>query len=160
MSAPGEPTLRRAVLADTAAITRCTRNAYAKFVARLGREPKPMTADHGRLIAEHQVWVSEDGGLCLGALTLIPERDHMLVYSVAIDPGHQGRGLGRQLMSLAEAEARRQGFGEVCLYTNARMAENIAFYAKLGYAEDGRQPHEDHPDSILVFMSKGLRPVG
>lgn len=159
MSAHGEPILRRAALADAAAITRCTRAAYRKYVPRLGREPKPMVADYGRMIAEHQVWIAEAGGLCLGTLTLVPDRDHMLIFSVAVDPGHQGRGLGRQFMGLAEEEARRQGFGEIRLYTNERMTENIAFYARLDYGEDGRRPHEEHRDSVLVFMSKSLRPV-
>jgi hypothetical protein len=63
-------------------------------------------------------------------------------------------------MSLAEEEARRLGLHKIRLYTNERLTENIAFYARLDNAEDGRRPHEEHRDPVLVFMSKSLRPVG
>jgi ribosomal protein S18 acetylase RimI-like enzyme len=84
----------------------------------------------------------------------------MLIESVAVDPRHQGRGLGRRLMALAEAEARRQGRLAVRLYTNAKMTENIALYARLGYRETERRPHETRPGSIMVFMEKNIADGG
>ena len=38
--------LRRATPSDAAAIRDLTREAYAKWVPLIGREPKPMTADY------------------------------------------------------------------------------------------------------------------
>ena len=38
--------LRRAVMADAPAVAALTRDAYAKWVPLIGREPKPMTADY------------------------------------------------------------------------------------------------------------------
>jgi hypothetical protein len=58
----------------------------------------------------------------------------LLVENVAVAPAAQGRGLGTQLMDVAERVARDLGLNELRLYTNARFAENIALYEKLGYA--------------------------
>jgi GNAT superfamily N-acetyltransferase len=50
-----------------------------------------------------------------------------------------GRGLGRALLAFAEDEARRRGLPEIRLHTNAAMADNLAMYPRLGYAEVGRE---------------------
>lgn len=154
--APDEARVRHAGHADAAAVTACTRTAYAKYVVRLGRQLEPMTMDYRQAIAEHQVWIMEARSGCVGVLVLMPQSDHMLIYSVVVDPAHQGRGYGRQLMALAERETRRHGLSELRLYTNALMGENIRFYKRIGYSETARHPHPKHPDSLLVFMSKDL----
>jgi ribosomal protein S18 acetylase RimI-like enzyme len=156
MTAIENITIRRAAQGDAVAATSCTEAAYVKYVERLGRAPEPTTADYGEVVAEHQVWVAESAGICLAALVLMVRADHMLIYSIAVDPEHQGRGLGRSLMALAEDEARRRNVDELRLYTNERMAENVGFYARLGYCETERRPHETHKGSTLVFMPSWL----
>lgn len=148
--------IRPAGADDAVTAAACTTAAYGKYVARLGRQPKPMTMDYRQAIAERQVWVMEARSNCVGVLVLMPQADHMLIYSVAVDPGHQGRGHGRQLMDLAESETKRQGLWQLRLYTNALMSENIRFYQRIGYRETERHPHPKHPDSLLVFMTKDL----
>lgn len=151
MSLEQRPSLRRARPGDAPAISALVGAAYAKHVSRIGRPPKPMIADYEAAVREHQVWVVEGAEGLVAVLELVPGRDHLLVENVAVDPAHQGRGLGRTLMALAEAEARRQGLDEVQLYTNEHFVESIALYARIGYRETGR--HE-HKGSALVFMSK------
>jgi len=153
---PEETRIRPAGPDDASAAAACTTAAYTRYVARLGRPPKPMTMDYRQVVAAYQVWVMESRTGCIGVLVLMPQADHMLIYSVAVDPGHQGRGYGRQLMDLAEYESRRQGLTELRLYTNALMRENIRFYLGIGYRETARRPHPEHPDSLLVLMSKDL----
>lgn len=148
--------IRAATAADAAAVADCTRVAYDKYVARLGYEPKPMTADHGRIIAEHRVWVAECNGSCCGLLVLEVHDDYAMIYNVAVHPNRQGRGVGRRLMALAEKQSRRCGCRELRLYTNAKMTENIAFYTGLGFHETERKPHPVHPESTVVFMAKDV----
>ncbi len=149
--------IRAARLSDADAIAGCVRLAYGKYIARIGREPKPMSADYAQAVAAHQVWVVDgvvDGGAGLAAvLELIPQDAHLLIENIAVDPARQGGGLGRRLMAFAEAEARRQGFRELRLYTNERFVENIAFYGRLGYLVTKREPYKE---SAIVFMSKSL----
>lgn len=157
-AAVDDPVLRPATAADIGAAARCSRAAYRKYLARLGYEPKPMAADYRALAVDYALWVLSDNSACRGVLVLKDEADHLLIYSVAIDPAWQGRGLGRRLMAFAEDEARRRGLPELRLYTNAAMHENVAFYAALGYRETARRPHPRISGSTLVFMSKALPP--
>ncbi len=153
MMAIAPPGLRRARTEDAPAVTALVRRAYDKYVARIGREPKPMTADYRAAIAAHQLWVHEEAGTLIAVLELIPAADHMLIENVAVELSEQGRGIGRRLMAFAEVEARRQGLPEMRLYTNERFTENLALYARLGYRETHREPLMG---SQIVFMQKGL----
>jgi GNAT superfamily N-acetyltransferase len=107
-------------------------------VERIGREPAPMTADYPALIAAGEVWVIRADDGIAGVLVMRTQGSGLLVENVAVAPGRQGQGLGRALMAFAEEHARTEGLGEVLLYTNERMTENLRFYPALGYTESGR----------------------
>ena len=139
---------------DIDLVARISRAAYAVYIDRLGREPKPMVEDYAVPIERGDVSVLEIDGAAAGVLVVRDAPDHLLIYSIALDPSHQGRGLGQRLMRYAEDTARRRAHPEVRLYTNEIMTENIAFYSRLGYVESARRPHELYPASVLVFMAK------
>ena len=150
---PAIPGLRRAEPKDVPRIRALVRAAYGKFVPRIGREPKPMAADYASAVVHHQVWLVEAGGEVSAVLELVPFDDHLLVENIAIMPAAQGASLGSMLMAFAEAEARRQGFSEIRLYTNERFAENLPFYQHLGYRETHREPLKG---THLVHMAKRI----
>jgi ribosomal protein S18 acetylase RimI-like enzyme len=144
---------RRALAGDAAAIAAVTRRAYGKWVELIGAEPQPMGADYAAIVAADQVWVDGVAGIAaLLVLRIMP--DHFLIWSVAVDPSLQGSGLGKTLLGLAEAEALRQGYDEIRLYTNIRFAANRALYAKLSYVETHL---EDLNGRTAVHMKKSLR---
>ncbi len=60
-----------------------------------------------------------------------------LVENVAVDPAHQGRGIGRTMMEHARAESRAAGCYKMVLSSNQRRAEAHAFYERLGFARHG-----------------------
>ena len=146
--------VRVARLEDAAVIGDLVRGSYAKYVERLGREPAPMLEDYAALIEAGEVWVLVEGEEVLGVLVMRAAEDHLFVDNVAVAPGHQGRGLGRELVAFAEERARREGLGEIRLYTNEKMWENLAVYEKLGFEETGRGL--DGGDR-RVFLRKRLR---
>jgi GNAT superfamily N-acetyltransferase len=146
-------TLRLAGVADVAVVADCVLRAYARYDKRLPIPPRPVLADYTTVVREHPTWLLEQDGRCVGVLVLAPEADHLLLENVAVDPSYQGRGFGGRLLDFAEAEARRQGFTEIRLYTNALMTENRAIYARRGYVEYA-QTHVDGRD--VVFMRKQL----
>ena len=148
-----EVRIRPTAAEDADAVATCVEAAYAVFLERLGRKPAPMLADYGDLIGRGRVWVAAEGGEVRGVLVLLPEPDHMLVWSVAVDPAFQGRGLGRRLMAFAEAHAAGLGLRDVRLFTNELMAENVAFYGRLGYEETERRTEGTYR---RVFMRKSL----
>lgn len=147
-------TLRKASPGDAKAIAALTDSAYSKYIPRLGRKPQPMTADYNKMAAEHPIWLLYYEQELAGLLVLTLEPEALLIYSIAISPEYQKRGLGRYLMNFAEDQARQAGYACIRLYTNEHMTENIALYLKLGYTETKR---EAYLGSNLVHMDKHLR---
>jgi ribosomal protein S18 acetylase RimI-like enzyme len=145
--------IRPARPADLPDIARTVHDAYAHYVERMGQRPGPMDDDYPARIAEQAVWVIERDGLIAGLLVLLPEPDHLLLDNVAVARTHQGRGIGRQLVAFAEAEARRRGHREIRLYTHVTMTENQALYRRLGFEETHRG---EQAGFARVFMRKRL----
>jgi ribosomal protein S18 acetylase RimI-like enzyme len=155
MSEAGE--LRRAVASDAPAIRALTREAYAKWVPLIGREPKPMTADYAEAVRRHRIDLLHLDGVLAALIETIAEADHLLIENVAVSPAFQGRGFSRKLMAHAEQIAASSGFGEIRLYTNKLFTQNIELYRKLGYRVDREEVLEI---GVAVHMSKPIRAAG
>jgi ribosomal protein S18 acetylase RimI-like enzyme len=153
----GRIELRRAGTADAPAVRALTREAYAKWIPMIGREPKPMAADYADAVQRHYIDLLYLDGELAGLIETIPEADHLLIENVAVAPAFQGRGLGRHLLAHAEALTAALGYDEIRLYTNKRFAENIAFYLKRGYRLDRE---EALASGVAVHMSKRLAKPG
>jgi ribosomal protein S18 acetylase RimI-like enzyme len=147
--------LRAATPADAPALKELVDDAYGHYVERIGRPPGPMTWDYSEIIRDWDVTVAEADGAIVGLLAIGPTDEGFAIENVAVRPDHQGQGLGRTLLELAESEARRAGFDSIYLFTHEKMTENQALYARIGYAEyDRRSEH----GLTRVFMRKPLRP--
>ena len=144
---------RRAGPSDAPAVAALVHAAYRHYVERIGITPGPMTDDYHQVIRDYQVTVAEQDAAIAGLIVLRVTEEGFLIDNVAVHPAHRGRGLGRALLDLAEAEARRAGFGSIYLYTHEKMTENLALYSKIGYAEYDRRPREGFS---LVYMRKHL----
>lgn len=131
-------TIRRAGRQDAAAVRDLMTAAYAHYVERIGRRPAPMDEDYSRVLQDADAWVAEDAGRVVGAVVTYRQAGHLQLDSIAVEPRRQGEGLGCRLLRLAEEHARRCGLGQVRLYTNEAMTENLDFYARAGYREIGR----------------------
>jgi ribosomal protein S18 acetylase RimI-like enzyme len=127
--------IRSASRDDAIRLGALARTAYAKYVARIGREPAPMRADFAAEIAAGRVMVIETEGLIVGYMVAAADGDAYVIDDIAIDPTLQGRGFGRQLMKHAMWQAKYLHLPFVRLYTNAAMTENLAMYAHLGFVE-------------------------
>ena len=145
--------IRTAVAADVPAVAALVHDAYALYVPRIGQQPAPVTADHAGLVAAGRTSVAEVDGAIAGVIVLIPADDHLLVENVAVAPAMQGRGVGGGLMRFAEQRATELGVGELRLYTNALMTENLALYPALGYTETGRRVEDGF---ARVYFSKRI----
>ncbi|MGP4095686.1 GNAT family N-acetyltransferase [Nonomuraea sp. KM90] len=144
--------MRLAEQSDVVAVERLVRDAYTAWIEVIGMRPLPMEADYAALVAAGRVHVTD--GL-EGLVVLVPEDGVLLVENVAVRPELHGKGIGRALMAYAEDEARRLGLRALRLYTNVRMAANIALYESLGYVETGREGIEGR---AAVLMRKELSP--
>jgi GNAT superfamily N-acetyltransferase len=150
----GRSALRPAAPGDAPAIAVCVDAAYAKWVPLLGRKPWPMLQDYSEVIAKELVFVAELDDRFAGVLVLSNTDDGFLIENVAVLPALAGRGIGRALLVHAEQEAKARGYDSVYLYTNEKMVENIALYAKAGYVQYERREEQGF---CRVFMRKMLR---
>ena len=148
-----EKSVRPAGPKDAVAVGDLVRASYSKYVERIGKEPAPMLEDYAALIRNGEVWVLADGEEILGVLVTRLQEDHLLVDNLAVAPGHQGRGLRRELVAFAEERARGACLSELRLYTNEKMWENLAIYERLGFEETGRRTDGGYR---RVFMHKRL----
>lgn len=148
-----ESMMRAATPDDVPAIETLVRNAYSKYIERIGKPPAPMSADYRQPVDEGDVWVLDLDGAVAGLIILTFKADHLLVSNVAVSPACQGRGLGAKLLAHAEAQARQRGFREMRLYTNELMHENLVVYGKLGWVEYNRAEQDGFR---RVFMKKEL----
>lgn len=130
--------IRRATEYDVPAIGECVAAAYRHYIDRIGKPPGPMLDDYAEVVRRHEVFVAETEGI-VGVLVLIRMPTGILLDNVAVDPGHQGQGLGKRLIAFAESEAKNRGFEALELYTHERMHENLALYVALGYEETARR---------------------
>jgi N-acetylglutamate synthase-like GNAT family acetyltransferase len=89
------------------------------------------------------VIVAERGGEILGLVVVGVDDEGFLVDNVAVDPSHQGTGVGKALLEHAEIAAHDAGFDSIYLYTHERMTENLRLYSRIGYVEYDRRQHGD-----------------
>jgi ribosomal protein S18 acetylase RimI-like enzyme len=145
--------LRSANDEDAQHVTRLVREAYEHYVERIGMPPGPMAEDYATVIRDRQVTVAEVDGTIVGVIVLGVDDEGFVIENVAVHPSQRGRGLGRELLKLAEAEAARRGYDAIYLYTHEKMTENQALYSRIGYVEYDRRSQGDFS---LVYMRKTL----
>lgn len=131
---------------DAALLPAIERSAGALFRGVAGLEwiaddDAMSDAAHQRLIAQGTSWVAHtDAGQLCGFLAAEAFGDDLHVWELAVDAGHQRRGVGRQLMRAALQHALRAGMRAVTLTTFRDVAWNEAWYARLGFQPDPALP--------------------
>ena len=141
---------------DKAAVAALQQAAYAKNRDLLGCEPLPLQKSIDEIFDEFEVWLLEDvigDGRLLGVLIVEPRRDDLLVWSVAVHPDAQGRGIGKLLLQTAELRARQFGHDVVRLYTGRDLTDLIDWYMRLGFDVERE---EELDDRAIVHMVKRL----
>jgi predicted GNAT family N-acyltransferase len=118
-------------------------DASVDLRTRVLREPLGLVFTVDQLTAEWSQWhlaiFAPDDSL-LGCLVLVPGADGAVkMRQVAIEPGMQGRGLGRFLVAYSEQVARSTAFERMILHARSTA---VPFYQRLGYSVVG-QPFEE-----------------
>jgi ribosomal protein S18 acetylase RimI-like enzyme len=156
------PVIRRARQDEAETVRAISAAAFIPAYAPvIGTAPRPALEDYAPRVARGEVWLLDTEAGSIATLVLEPHEDHLLVYSIAVRPEHQGRGHARRLLAFAEEQARSTGLSELRLYTNDRMERNLALYKSCGFVESGRRPHPTRAGIILVDLAKSiLQPSG
>ncbi len=140
-------------------------------MVRLSSEPAAPPADVARIIDAINAWnmeitgvrdyrpiaifLRDDEGTIRGGITGGVWGGWLHIVALWVDEDLRGRGLGRELVLAAEAEARTAGAGHAFLETHSFQAPGL--YEKLGYAAFGVL--EDYPPGqTQQLLRKDLGP--
>jgi predicted N-acetyltransferase YhbS len=114
-------------------------------------------------MSKGEVLVAEDPeGQTLGCIYVEVRGERGYMGMLAVDPAHQGQGLGGLLVGKAEEILRRAGCNGVDICVLSLRPELLPLYRRFGFVESGteefnhgrtfREPMECH----MVVMSKAL----
>lgn len=96
------------------------------------------------------------GDRAVGSLRLAPRPKSLHVRRLAVDPAFQRRGVGRALISWAEAEGRRRGYDQLTLGVRLALPAVLEFYRRLGYDVVAEHAHPGYDRPTWVSLRKGL----
>jgi mannose-6-phosphate isomerase-like protein (cupin superfamily)/ribosomal protein S18 acetylase RimI-like enzyme len=147
------PLLRVARPEDAAAIAALTREAYAKWVDVIGREPLPMQVDYTQALQRHRFDLLFVDDALAGLIETVADDEFLLIENLAVGPAWQKRGYGGDLLRSAESIANKAGLRGLRLYTNQRFTENIRFYQRFGFVTEREALHGG---GVIVYMRKML----
>ena len=144
-------TFRRAVPADFAEVRRITRDAYLRAGHFAADHPYMSVLEDVEHRAEHaEVWVAEAAEKVVAAVTLtfvaqpyseIAQDGELEFRMLAMDPAHQGAGVGGAVVSAILEHARRLPGIEAISITSATFMERAhGLYRSMGFR---RAPERD-----------------
>jgi GNAT superfamily N-acetyltransferase len=116
-----------------------------------------LTAESLRRKSNDEIgFVIADGRELLGCVFVKPEPDCLYIGKLAIDPAHQGKGLGLRLLAAAEETAGHFGLPVLRLQTRIELTENHATFAAWGFVETSRSAHPGFTRPTSIEMRKLL----
>lgn len=86
-----------------------------------------------------EVWVI--GQPALACVFLTPKPDALYLGKLAVDPAHQGSGLGRRLVENAAQRARALGLPTLELQTRIELTTNHAAFRRMGFVQTAATAH-------------------
>ncbi|WP_095101559.1 GNAT family N-acetyltransferase [Pseudomonas sp. Irchel 3A5] len=148
-------TSRLATVDDAELVRAISASAYIPaYEGVIGAIPLPAQEDYTDRILNGDVWIAEVEGVAAGVLVVEEGDSFLMVYSVAVSPQYQNRGLGKELLAHAESCAAAKRLREIRLYTNSRMSRNIALYEHYGFIRKDERPHPSRVGEMLLDMHK------
>ncbi len=157
-------TIREATADEAAPLSRLINRAYeVEAFFKIG--DRTDEAEIALLLARDTFLVAEDEEGVAGTVRVSAHGADGHFGMLAVEPSRQGRGLGRLLVSAAEAWALDRGCTSMWLETVNLRQELPPFYRALGYEVSGTQPWpEDSLERIsqpahFILMTKALPAV-
>lgn len=92
----------------------------------------------------------------VGCIFAAEHSAHFYVGKLAVEPGLQGKKIGRRLMESVEALARATGKPVLELQARIELTNNQAAFGRLGFIETERTAHPGYNRPTSVTMRKTL----
>ncbi|AZO09882.1 MULTISPECIES: GNAT family N-acetyltransferase [unclassified Mesorhizobium] len=95
-----------------------------------------------------------ENGRIVGCVFALERAEDFYVGKLAVEPEHQGQGLGARLMQAVEDLAHRRGKHGIELQTRIELTANQASFARMGFRETGRTAHAGYHRPTSITMRK------
>ena len=150
-----DPMVTPATMDDAAGITRLLNNAYRGESSRGGwtTEADLIAGDTRTTISQVEDLIHQPGSVflllkegtdLLGCVNLQVHGHRVYFGMFSVQPGEQGRGLGKKLLLAAEEYARQKGCKAIYMSVITRRTELINWYIRHGYQDTGeRKPFQE-----------------
>lgn len=103
-----------------------------------------------------EVWVIEEQGAPIACVFLTPEAKQLYVGKMAVADGYREKGLGRQLVGLAEARAKALGLPELTLKSRVELTGNHTAFIAMGFSKIAETAHEGYNRPTSFTFSKKM----
>lgn len=136
----------------------------ASFAYMHGRIDPPSSATALSAASLQQKALTEIGfvacsdDMLVGCVFCRPEVACLYIGKLAVLPGQQGKGIGRQLLATAEDIARQMRLPALRLETRIELVENHATFATWGFAKTAEHAHPGFARTTFIEMRKHLTP--
>ncbi|MCZ3380347.1 MULTISPECIES: GNAT family N-acetyltransferase [Rhizobium] len=101
-------------------------------------------------------YVALDGEQLVGCIFCRPEAESLYVGKLAVVPAAQGKGIGKQLLGLAETAARELGLKALRLETRIELTDNHATFAAWGFRKTAENRHAGFDRTTSIEMRKAI----
>ena len=113
---------------------------------------QPLTQTLDEVIAEHSKGIilkAVSNGEIIGSVRAYADGDTVFIGKLMVHPEHQGKGLGKRLLSSVEYSLHRKRFE---LFTGSKSERNLRFYEAAGYTRFKEEP--DDTGVIDIYLEK------
>ncbi|NTG50193.1 GNAT family N-acetyltransferase [Agrobacterium rhizogenes] len=101
-------------------------------------------------------YIALDSNRLAGCIFCRPEAESLYIGKLAILPSEQGKGIGRQLLTLAETTALERGLNALRLETRIELTDNHATFARWGFRKTAENRHAGFDRTTSIEMRKTL----
>lgn len=97
-----------------------------------------------------------EGDRLVGCVFLKPENGCLYVGKLAVAPGQQGKGIGRQLLAIAEKVAEERCLPALRLETRIELTDNHDTFGRWGFRKTAEKSHPGFDRITFIEMQKAL----
>lgn len=109
-----------------------------------------------KIAAGETLLIAEIAGDPVGCLFCDVQGSALYAGRLAVRADAQGRGVARALLAAAENRAREAGVAKLQLKARVAMPQNVALFARLGFAVVGEGRHDGYDVATYKVMERPL----
>ena len=159
-AAESNPLVIRAARADEAeAVVALIQRAFGEYRGKLRPESGALLETPETLKAAMKtgtILLAERASRILGCVSVRRKDDCAYAGRLAVEPMERGIGVGRALLTAAEAVARQMSTDRLRVDVRLKLRDNRAFFRALGFVEGAERCHPGFSTPTYVELEKTL----